>query len=46
MWAEAIRKLNKLGLVSRNYKLMPRGVKVVKALKEVELLEKIAEQTM
>jgi hypothetical protein len=46
MWAEAIRKLNKLGLVSRNCKLMPRGVKVVKALKEVGLLEKIAEQTM
>jgi len=46
MWAEAIRKLNKLGLVSRNCKLMPRGVRVVKALKEVGLLEKIAEQTM
>jgi hypothetical protein len=45
VWAEAIRKLNKLGLVSRNYKLMPRGVKVVKALKGVGLLEKIAEQT-
>jgi len=45
MWAEAIRKLNKLGLVSRNCKLMPRGVRVVKALKEVGLLEKIAEQT-
>ncbi|MCL7396791.1 MAG: hypothetical protein LZ167_05210, partial [Thaumarchaeota archaeon] len=46
MWAEAIRKLNKLGLVSRNCKLMPRGVRIVKALKEVKLLEKIAEQTM
>jgi len=46
MWAEAIRKLNKLGLISRNCKLMPRGVRVVKALKEVGLLEKIAEQTM
>jgi hypothetical protein len=45
VWAEAIRKLNKLGLVSRNCKLMPRGVKVVKALKGVGLLEKIAEQT-
>jgi hypothetical protein len=46
VWAEAIKKLNKLGLVSRNCKLMPRGVRVVKALKEVGLLEKIAEQTM
>ena len=44
-WAEAIKKLNKSGLVSRNHKLMPRGVKIVKALKEAGLLEKIGEQT-
>ena len=44
-WAEAIKKLNRFGLVSRNCKLMPRGVKIVKALKEVGLLEKIAGQT-
>ncbi len=44
-WAEAVEKLNKPGLVSRNYKLMPRGVKIVKALKEAGLLEKIARQT-
>ena len=44
-WAEAVEKLNKSGLVSRNYKLMPRGVKIVKALKEAGILEKIARQT-
>lgn len=43
-WREEFERLRRLGLISKNNKLMPKGVRLVKTLKKAGLLEKLAGQ--
>lgn len=43
-WGDEIRELNRLGLVSKKLRLMPKGVRLSKALKREGLLRDLAWQ--